>query len=110
MGWTPSAENREEQGPAGLGGERGRPPPRRAGTLALPMQVRALPRPRRAHVVTVGVGRDAGSALEDVDDEHEHQVLGRQREDGPLGRAREATPHQGRIIVEMQVFKKFGAV
>lgn len=25
----------------------------------------------------MSVGRDAGGALEDVDDEHEHQVLGR---------------------------------
>lgn len=30
----------------------------------------------------MGVGCDAGGALEDVDDEHEHQVLGRDRDRG----------------------------
>ena len=56
--------------------------------------------PRPTHVVSVGIGRDAGGALEDVDDEHEHQVLeaegGRERQRYSFVRAQPLKPHRSR--------------
>lgn len=75
MGWTPSAEGRED-GPVGLGREGRAPPP--AQDHPPPLRSQAPPLASAAYVVSVGVGRDAGGTLKDVDDEHEHQVLGRE--------------------------------
>lgn len=61
----------------GLGRE-GRGPPPLLKTIPLPLRSQAPPLASAAYVVSVGVGRDAGGTLKDVDDEHEHQVLGRE--------------------------------